>query len=237
MSNPNSAEGSFGAGLDVAIDLPLAGAGSRGLARIIDVLILFAVQLVVGGLLAGLLIAAVTAGGSGATLIGLAIGAWMLVLFLVQWSFLTFLELRGRGQTPGKRLLGLRVVRDDGGELTLVAALLRNLLRLDLLPAGGVIDLALMGWRRDGQRLGDLAAGTVVVMDPPSPVARTWSPALSAPEVSLLETWFDRAPELTAERREVVAARILARLSTRHPDLLATGSAVLALEQLAPRAE
>ncbi len=230
-------QGRFGASLDVTIDLPLAGAPSRGLARIVDILLLSLVQAVVGGVLGVALFVGLGLTDAEPTVIGVAVGVWLLVVFVIQWFFLTWLELSTRGQTPGKKMLGLRVVRDDGGTLTLAPALIRNLLRLDAIPGGSVLDLGLMLWSTDGKRLGDLAAGTVVIEEPPAPPARAWPAALTAPEVSLLEVWFARAPNLDPSRREPIAARLVDRLDAAHPGLVRRdASAVSTLEALAPRA-
>jgi uncharacterized RDD family membrane protein YckC len=234
---PTADHGRFGASLDVNIDLPLATAGSRGLARMIDLVLLAVIQMGLGlgfGLGAvGLALWLDLEGGG----IGLAVGAVLMLMFLAQWFLLTWLELRGAGQTPGKMVVGIRVVRDDGGTLTLGPALLRNLLRLDTFPGALVIDLALLLWGTDGKRLGDRAAGTVVVVEPTSAPARSWPSALSASEVTLLGVWFARAPDLDPDRREPIAQRLVARLSAAHPNLVPTDStAVAALDNLAPTA-
>ncbi|MFC4358569.1 RDD family protein [Halobium salinum] len=79
--------------------------------------------------------------------------------------FAYFVLLEGlRGTTPGKQLFGLRVVRLDGGPCDLRAAAIRNVLRLvDWLPAGYLLGAVLLYVTDDTQRLGDLAAATVVV--------------------------------------------------------------------------
>ncbi|EIQ01702.1 putative membrane protein [Opitutaceae bacterium TAV1] len=75
-------------------------------------------------------------------------------------------EWRMRGQTPGKRLLRLRVVDAGGLRLTFPQVVLRNLLRMvDALPFGYGVGGAAMFCNRSGQRLGDLAAGTLVVYE------------------------------------------------------------------------
>lgn len=229
----------FGASLDVGIDLPLAAAPSRGMARVVDIVLLSVFQAFVVTVL--LLVVAGAALAAGDALdgpyIGILAGLALLVLFVLQWFFLTGLELYTRGQTPGKKLMGLRVVRDDGGALTLVPALLRNLLRLDTIPGAVVLDLALMLWGSSGKRLGDIVAGTVVIEEIASGQARSWPPALAAAEVNLLETWFARVPDLDADRREPIAARLVDRLDAAHPGLLQrNASAVVTLEALAPRA-
>lgn len=237
MATDPPAQG-FGASLDVAIDLPLATAPSRGLARIVDILVVSVVQLVVGSVIGVAGAVALGLGDADPTTIGIAVGVWLLVLFVLQWCFLTGLELWMGGQTPGKRLLGLRVVRDDGGTLTLVPALIRNLLRLDSIPGGGVIDLALLLWTPEGKRLGDLAAGTVVIEEPKAGPARTWPAWLPASDVALLEVWFARAPNLDPDRREPIAEKLVARLAAAHPERVARAeTALLTLERLAPLAD
>ncbi|MES2644032.1 MAG: RDD family protein [Myxococcota bacterium] len=245
-TEPEHGSGRFGASLDVTIDLPLASAGSRGLARGIDSLIYMFVNLVVamaiGGALGGLYAMGVVSGIEGA---GILVGVFFLLLFGFQWSLATSVELWMRGQTPGKWVLGLRTVRDDGGSLTLVPALLRNLLRLDSFPVVALLDLVVMFLHPSSKRLGDLAAGTVVIDEGRAAEARTWPPALRAADVALLQLWFARAPDLAAPRRAAIAARLVARLNTSHPGLLDTpeagpapvdaSEAVGVLERLAPR--
>jgi uncharacterized RDD family membrane protein YckC len=222
----------FAASLDVEIDLPLAGGASRVLARLVDALLLLVGQVLIGALLA--LAAAGAVGAIGTDAVGWIVGGGLVLWFFLQWFLSAAFELWTRGQTPGKRLLGLRVVRDDGGTLTLAPALLRNLLRLETLPGGLMIDIVVMGLRTDGKRLGDLVAGTVVVEERKNSVTRTFPPVLDAGEVTLLETWFARVLELEPERREAVAEKVAARIAAAHPGLLPEGEAMVALEALAP---
>jgi uncharacterized RDD family membrane protein YckC len=96
--------------------------------------------------------------------VGLA--AWLIVLFVGEWGYGLLFEVLGRGATPGKRVLGLRVVHSDGTPVSWGASAIRNfMLFVDFLPppfgAGLVACLASPNF----QRLGDLAAGTLVVHD------------------------------------------------------------------------
>lgn len=109
---------------------------------------------------------------------GYDVGLGLVVFFLSSWFYGALLEAFLNGQTPGKRLLRLRVLSTDGRPITLVQALLRNLLReADLLPLislvvpTGALGLIVMAQNRRFQRLGDLVAGTMVVFEPVREVA------------------------------------------------------------------
>jgi uncharacterized RDD family membrane protein YckC len=98
------------------------------------------------------------------------IAVLIIVLFLIFAGYFVFFEWLWNGQTPGKRLIKLRVIREDGRPITLWEALARNLLRLfDTIP-GFVVPIYSIGLiavfvsRRD-QRIGDLFAGTVVIRE------------------------------------------------------------------------
>src|SRR6185503_5272035 len=152
----------------VVLDLEIAGVGSRLLAAVIDSAIVTTIM-VAGGLLAAVL--------AGLGLIPRHGGAWLaavavgLAFALGNGYFILFEGLRG-GQTPGKRTVGIRVVRDTGHPVTLGAAALRNLLRVaDFLPPPYLLGLGLIAFHPRAKRLGDLVAGTVVVRDRPSPLA------------------------------------------------------------------
>jgi uncharacterized RDD family membrane protein YckC len=134
----------------IELTLRLAGPVPRALAWTIDFLLRAALVLLV-------------------SMIALYFGAagWGLVLiaaFVVEWLLPAAFEARWGGQTPGKRLLGIAVLNDDGTPLRWPAALTRNLLRAaDFLPVFYGVGLLAMLANRDFKRLGDLAAGTVVV--------------------------------------------------------------------------
>ncbi len=87
-----------------------------------------------------------------------------LTFFIVNFGYFTLFEMSSRGQTPGKRRVGLRVIREGGYPLSFAASFLRNLLRIvDFLPFGYAVGVtaAVLGSR--WQRLGDLAARPRVV--------------------------------------------------------------------------
>jgi uncharacterized RDD family membrane protein YckC len=118
-----------------------------------------------------------------------AVGMFLLAWFFMRWWYPVFFEASKRGATPGKRILGLRVVQTSGAPITFGQAILRNFLRwideMPLWPAawtGGMylptmaFGLAACMATRRFQRLGDLAAGTVVIYDKVLP-----EPAVPAP--------------------------------------------------------
>src|SRR5262245_49030947 len=95
---------------------------------------------------------------------GLSWGAILLLFFLLEWGYGSLFEGLWNGQTPGKRITGLRVVREDGHAIGLYDAFARNLLRAaDALPLFYAVGLATMSATTRLQRLGDLAAGTMVI--------------------------------------------------------------------------
>ncbi len=155
----------------VDLRLPLASAGSRLLAILADSLLQAAVAIVLLVILFLLLTAAPSLGRSvshiyrwsGAARKWLLAGL-ILLQFLLLWGYFSLFEAFWNGQTPGKRLLRIRVLQDSGRPITLFESLARNLLRvIDMLPSIYLVGLVAMLCNRQGKRLGDLLAGTLVV--------------------------------------------------------------------------
>lgn len=152
---------------NIAFGYPLAGIGSRFIAALVDttlILLLQAIVIVLGILLTGMFFA-----DASASLFdpgGLLLGIIGLISFAFLWGYYIFFELLWNGQSPGKRLTGLRVIRSDGSPISLAESTIRNLIRfIDFLPlfyAAGVLTMFIDGKDR---RLGDLAAGTLVVRE------------------------------------------------------------------------
>ena len=95
---------------------------------------------------------------------GIGGGFFLIFLFVVEWLYPVLFELLMRGQTPGKKMLGIAVVNDDLSPVTLGTSLIRNLLRtIDFLPLFYLAGIITMLSNRRFQRLGDLAAGTLVI--------------------------------------------------------------------------
>jgi uncharacterized RDD family membrane protein YckC len=215
----------------VALELPVAGVGSRFLALAIDTLIqalLYLFLLVV--------FLALTVGLNVLPLprsLGPALGPALLVLlaFAIYWGYFAAFEIAWQGQTPGKRLTGIRVIRDSGRPADVPAILLRNLLRaIDILPGMYAVGVVCMMLTRHARRIGDLVAGTVVVHDrpretaaefesAPPPAAAQTLPAtlrLSDEELALVERYLGRRLELPLAVQERTAAGIARRLRDRH---------------------
>lgn len=142
-------------------------------------------------------------------------GIFLIVWFLLEWVVPAWCEVAWGGATPGKKVMGLRVLRDDGAPVGWGPALSRNLLRFaDFLPFLYLGGLVAMLCNREFKRLGDYVAGTVVVhADRPSD-ARRIAPAdpqaptrsLSLDEARAVLDLAERAPQLGPERSAELAA-------------------------------
>ena len=137
----------------VPITYRVAGMGSRFLAWLIDV-----------GLMAVLLAMGAGAGMAlDALRPGVGIAAELLWIFTLRWGYFLFFEWLWSGQTPGKRLIGLRVLQMNGTSISFVQAALRNVVRVaDGLPFFYALGFVVAACNRHQRRLGDLAAGTFV---------------------------------------------------------------------------
>lgn len=146
---------------------------------------------------------------------GVGMALWVILLFGLEWLYPVIFELTPAGATPGKRVFALRVVMDNGLPVTAAASFTRNLLRAaDFLPFGYGFAVVSMLLRHDCKRLGDIAAGTLVVHEPPA-ARRTMLESVEpvvpavplAPEdQAALIALASRASRLTAERLDELAA-------------------------------
>ena len=154
----------------VELHFPVASVGSRLLAILADS-VLQGVSALLLVLLVFLILAAAPSLQHGAAHVmgGGAAQKWILagailLQFLLLWGYFSLFEAFWNGQTPGKRLLHIRVIGDGGRPVTFWEALARNLLRvIDILPTLYLVGLVTMLCNRQGKRLGDLLAGTLVV--------------------------------------------------------------------------
>lgn len=133
----------------VDLRLRVAGPVPRALAFVLDALIRYTVLFVLSMILL--------------PLAELGVGAFLIMLFLMEWFYPVLFEVT-RGATPGKKAMGLIVVHDNGTPIGWPASLIRNLLRvIDFFPLFYGLGLLSMLINRQFKRLGDLAAGTLVV--------------------------------------------------------------------------
>jgi uncharacterized RDD family membrane protein YckC len=147
----------------VSIEMPLAGIGSRFIALLVDYLIL-----IPGGLLLGKLFSLIVAAiGAFSTMSAQwAFGLYTLLTFVIQWGYFTLFEAFWNGRTPGKRVARIRVIQRSGRAIGLFESMARNLVRVvDQFPIIYVVGIISMFVTKQHQRLGDLAAGTLVVRD------------------------------------------------------------------------
>ena len=145
---------------------------------------------------------------------------WGLTLFGIHWFYFVAFELGWSGQTPGKRLVGIRVVRAGGYPVTWVAALTRNLLRVvDSLPGTYGVALVAAFCDHERRRLGDLVAGTVVVRERRAPLAWEASAAVAPTSGTASAAFADVALTLTLdEATRDLAADYVARRAVLTPD-------------------
>lgn len=184
----------------IELRLHLAGPVPRALAWACDLLLRFVV-LIVAGWVIGML------GRFGWGII-------LVIAFLLEWLVPAAFEVWADGSTPGKKALGLMVLHDDGTPVGWPAALVRNLLRaVDFLPVAYGFGLVASLLNRDFKRLGDIAAGTVVIYRPPPLREATIAQAAPAPALRALTLaeqravldFAERLPSLTPERAREIA--------------------------------
>lgn len=148
-------------------------------------------------------------------------GLYLIALFLIYWFYPVLFEVLRDGQTVGKRALGIRVVHANGTPVGWTASFVRNLLRtVDMMPFGYAFGMIAGFIDRQGRRLGDLAAGTVVVHAEPAqihvsapnvPVVHS-SVVLNGDEKAAIVAFAERAGQLTPER-QLELANIVAPLT------------------------
>ncbi len=163
----NEDEHSIGTPEQVELRFPLAGLGSRFLAVMLDLVIQFAANFVLVILIV-LSFSAATRSGALNHMPDTA-GKWFVAgiiffYFLLFWGYFSLFEAFRNGQTPGKSVLKIRVIKSSGRQITFFEALARNLLRVvDSLPGVYLVGVISVLLTKENQRLGDLLAGTIVV--------------------------------------------------------------------------
>ena len=245
----------------VSFDYQVAGLATRGIAQLLDLLIL-------SFFLAALYAAAIFVGAAGSDVLAylIAVIGTFVIVFGYHWTCEAFWS----GQTVGKRVFRLRAVGDRGEPMTFAQAGIRNLVRLvDFLPYGYGIGVVVLFLNGRGKRLGDLAAGTVVVKDsdwlplwqvpggrptdpgpppqawrapPPAPPAVAYAPASPAelflrgldPDLRrLVAAYGRRRPELPYPLRAQLAGQVQSLLQSAAPDVFREYGPLAALDYLA----
>jgi uncharacterized RDD family membrane protein YckC len=208
----------------VTVELRPAGVGSRGIAVAVD----FAVQFVLTLLLVWFVssvVSSVESAAASAVVLVMIVGVWL--------GYPVALESLWHGRTLGKSVMGLRVVRDDGGPIRFRQAFVRGLVGVVIDRLGvsfGLLALIPMLVSARSKRLGDLAAGTVVVQDrvpsrvsaPPDipPHLEAWARTLDLTQISddlatQVRFFLGRARQLAPSPREEMGNRLYAEVTGR----------------------
>ncbi|HEX6806526.1 MAG TPA: stage II sporulation protein M [Gemmatimonadaceae bacterium] len=217
----------------VVLSYTLAGVGARAAAAIVDFLV---VTLIIVAFIFSLsLLAKLGRPGPKPTpeeSSTWAVAIFILVIFALEWGYYVLFEALWDGQTPGKRLLHIRVVQDGGYSVSFGASAVRNIARIidgqpGFVYGVGVVAVAL---NKSGKRLGDMMAGTFVVQEriERAPVVASAAPSgdtatpvmasLSASEYELLERFLSRAPSLAPERLALLSDRLSVKLAPHMPN-------------------
>ncbi len=202
----------------VTLDLVLAGLGSRFVARLLDTVI------------QGALIFALAVGAYAASS-GVVRAIAVVVLFLTLFAYDIPFEVLNGGRTVGKLAAGVHVVGRGGEPIGFLASVTRNVLRIvDFLPGFYVVGAASIVATQRDQRLGDLAAGTMVVRDKFPGVASNVAPPITVP-ADAVTTWDVSA--LTSDEVTTVRHFLDRRLALDWPVRTYFGTALAA--ELAPK--
>ncbi|HTC30556.1 MAG TPA: RDD family protein [Candidatus Acidoferrum sp.] len=217
----------------IAFSYDLAGVGSRFLALAID----FTIQIVAVILIVWALVAlsghvrpgSIVLARTDRVIYNLAIAFIVAVVFLIFFGYFIAFETLWNGQTPGKRLLGIRVVRDGGYPVDFMASLIRNLIRVGEMALGFYAISAVVAVLSPlNKRIGDIAAGTIVIresrMESPEQMLREVAEPVyaatayvSGEERSLIRRFLERRHDLVAARRVSLAHQLADRVRPRVP--------------------
>jgi uncharacterized RDD family membrane protein YckC len=211
----------------VPLEFVLAGIGSRFMAVFLDTLIQGVVLFVIGVAGCVLTASAASLGGKGASVWIVAVTVF--VLWIVYVGYYSLFEIFWKGQTPGKRWAGIRVIKDSGRPINTFEAITRNLVRIvDFMPSFYGVGVITMFLNAKHRRLGDFVAGTLVVhessdrasalfFNTPEKTEFSFPEAvnLSPQEADLIETFLARRLEIPPETRRQSSLRIAEMISNR----------------------
>jgi uncharacterized RDD family membrane protein YckC len=228
----------------VRLQYDIAGIGSRGAAALVDTTLQLVSLLVLVAAAIGAFVFAsrnsltdLVGGGE-----GLLIGVYALALFAVTVGYYMAFEILWSGQTPGKRLVGLRVIRENGYPIRPVDAVIRNLVRaVDWLPFIYGVGVLTMLLNTRSKRLGDFASGTIVVREGtrgpgaiplPSEAVAPQGFTLLNQDATLVRDFLVRRGGMHPRARAELAQRLAASLAQRY-GLPLEADAEVFLERLA----
>ena len=208
----------------VHLEFALAGVGSRFMATLLDSIIQGLLYIAIFAA-AALVASAPLARLTGRWTVALAIFAG----FIVTWGYFAIFESVWKGQTPGKKWAGIRVIKDSGRPITPFEAAARNLVRIvDYMPGFYAVGLVTMLLNDKHRRVGDYVAGTLVVHESSdresalffntpanSQFAIPQASHLTLQEAELIETFLSRRLDIPAEIRQQNGQRIADMVSTR----------------------
>ncbi len=212
----------------VSLQYDIAGVGSRGAAALVDgviqsVALLVAVVAVSAGSVAGNAFLSFGRGAGAATLV---LALVMLALFAIANGYFMLFEILWNGQTPGKRMLGIRVIRENGYPMRPIDAVIRNLVRMvNWLPGAYGIGVVTMLLNKRSKRLGDFASGTIVVREGArGGAAASFRPGAAEPtsvrlsnaDATLVRDFLVRRATMDPHARATLAARLSAVLVQRY---------------------
>jgi len=187
----------------VELHLPVAGLASRSLAWLVDAMIKYTAVIILASMLNFL-------GNLGGSI-------YLISLFVLLWFYNVFFEVYSNGATPGKKVFGLRVMNANGTPVSWSGSVVRNLIRfVDMLPGCYLFGCITVLVTKNFQRLGDLAAGTIVVYRPRQQAtarldeveAQPLRMALTLDEQQAIVSYGERSSSLNRDRAEELA-RIL----------------------------
>lgn len=188
----------------VHLEFVLAGIGSRFMAALFDTLIEGAVGIFLFLVVIVSLAASPFSGKSPMWVLAIMV----FVFFCLNWGYYATFEALWKGQTPGKRLAGIRVIKESGRPINAFEAIARNLVRfVDYLPGFYGIGVVTMMLNRKNRRLGDFVAGTLVVHETSD---REAAPFFNTSESS--EYAYPQAAKLTLQEAELIEAFLARRL-------------------------
>jgi len=230
----------------VAFEYRVGGLATRGIAQVLDLTILSFV-------LAGVLFLGYAIGDLGSSTVGFLVA--IIGSFVVVFGYFWLCEAFWSGQTVGKKVFRLRAVGDRGEPLTFIQAGVRNIVRIvDFLPYGYGLGLVVLFVNGRGKRLGDLAAGTIVVKDsdavalwqlagsPPQSAAGVFAPASDAevrlrrldPRLRRFVVAYERRRfEVPLDLRAQLAGQLQAQLAAAAPDVFNQYGPLATLDYLA----